>query len=212
MTAKPNAGSRRRSVCSNVKRLRVAVLISGRGSNLDALIRSCAEPDAPAEIVLVISSKPDAPGLTIARQHGIAAATIDHRGYASREAFDAALDDQLRAAQIEFICLAGFMRLLTAGFVENWRERIVNIHPSLLPAFKGRHPQRQAIAAGVAVSGCTVHYVTPGMDEGPVIAAEEVPVLPGDDEAALSARILQAEHRLYPKALRMIAADRRVKT
>jgi phosphoribosylglycinamide formyltransferase-1 len=131
--------------------------------------------------------------------------TIDHRAYKTREEFDAALDAELRQASIEFICLAGFMRLLTPRFVESWRERIINIHPSLLPAFKGRHPQRQAIEAGVSVSGCTVHYVTPGMDEGPAIAAEEVPVLPGDDEASLSARILEAEHRLYPRALRMVA-------
>lgn len=183
--------------------LRVAVLISGRGSNLQALIRSCQEPQSPAQIVLVISSNPDAQGLAIARQHDIDAAIVDHRSFKTREEFDAALDARLRDARIEFICMAGFMRLLTTGFVNAWHERLINIHPSLLPAFKGRHPQRQALAAGVETSGCTVHYVTPGMDEGPTIAQEDVPVLPGDDEASLSARILDAEHRLYPRALRM---------
>jgi phosphoribosylglycinamide formyltransferase-1 len=185
--------------------LRVAVLISGRGSNLEALIQSCAAPDSPAQIVLVISSNPGAAGLAVARQHAIAAIAIDHRQYELREQFDAALDAKLRAADIEFVCMAGFMRLLSAGFVAGWHERLINIHPSLLPLFKGRHPQRQALEAGVARSGCTVHFVTPAMDEGPVIAQEEVPVLPGDDEASLSARILEAEHRLYPRALRMVA-------
>jgi phosphoribosylglycinamide formyltransferase-1 len=186
--------------------LRVAVLISGRGSNLQALIGSCQEPGSPAQIALVISSNPDAPGLAIARQHGIDALTVDHRQFKTREAFDAALEARLRDAQIELVCMAGFMRLLTPGFVDAWRDRLINIHPSLLPEFKGRHPQRQALEAGVGISGCTVHFVVPEMDAGPVIAREEVAVLPGDDEASLSARILQAEHRLYPRALRMVAA------
>jgi phosphoribosylglycinamide formyltransferase-1 len=188
--------------------LRVAVLISGRGSNLQALIQSCREPNSPAHIALVISSNPDAAGLGIAREHGIDALAIDHRQYKSREKFDAALDASLRGRGIEFVCMAGFMRLLTRGFVDSWHDRLINIHPSLLPAFKGRHPQRQALQAGAKVSGCTVHFVTPEMDDGPIIAQEGVPVLPGDDEASLSARILDAEHRLYPRALRMVAERR----
>jgi phosphoribosylglycinamide formyltransferase-1 len=193
------------------KQLRVAVLISGRGSNLQALIHSCQEPHSRASIALVISSNPDAPGLAVARDSGVAALAIDHRAYSSRDEFDAALDRALHSAQIEFVCLAGFMRLLTPGFVERWHDRIINIHPSLLPAFKGRHPQRQALAAGVKTSGCTVHFVRAEMDAGPIIAQEEVPILPGDDEASLSARILQAEHQLYPRALQSVAqrlADR----
>lgn len=191
------------------KQLRVAVLISGRGSNLQALIQSCREANPAAQIMLVISSNPNAQGLAVARDHGIDTAVIDHRAYKTREEFDTALDARLRAAQIEFVCMAGFMRLLTAGFVDSWRDRLINIHPSLLPAFKGRHPQRQALAAGATKSGCTVHFVRPEMDEGPIVAQQEVPVLPGDDEAALSARILEAEHRLYPQALRKIAEGRR---
>jgi phosphoribosylglycinamide formyltransferase-1 len=193
------------------KQLRVAVLISGRGSNLQALINSCREASSRANIALVISSNPDAPGLAAARDSGVAAVAIDHRAYSSRDEFDAALDRALHSAQIEFVCLAGFMRLLTPGFVERWHDRIINIHPSLLPAFKGRHPQRQALAAGVKTSGCTVHFVRAEMDAGPIIAQEEVPILPGDDEASLSARILQAEHQLYPRALQSVAqrlADR----
>lgn len=187
------------------RKLRVAVLISGRGSNLDALIRSCREPQSPAEIALVIANNADAGGLAIARDNGIGIAVIDHRPFDSREAFDAALDAELRRHGIALVCLAGFMRLLTPGFVEAWQGRMLNIHPSLLPEFKGRHPQRQALDAGATVSGCTVHYVTPEMDAGPVVAQERVPVLPGDDEALLSARILDAEHRLYPRALKMVA-------
>lgn len=186
-------------------KLRVAVLLSGRGSNLEALIRACREQDSPAEIVLVVANNPDAGGLAIAQASGIATAVVDHRRFASREAFDAAIDAELRRRDIALVCLAGFMRLLTPGFVEGWRGRMINIHPSLLPAFKGRHPQRQALEAGATVSGCTVHYVTPEMDAGPIVAQEQLPVLPGDSEASLSARILEAEHRLYPRALMMVA-------
>lgn len=186
--------------------LKVGVLISGRGSNLEALIASCAAPNHPAGIALVVSNVADAPGLELARRHGIATAVVDHKLYPDRAAFDAALDRVLRASGIEFVCLAGFMRLLTDGFVESWRDRLVNIHPSLLPDFKGRHPQRQALEAGATVSGCTVHYVRPAMDSGPIIARAAVPILPGDDEASLSARILAAEHRLYPLTLKLIAA------
>ncbi len=186
-------------------KLRVAVLLSGRGSNLEALIRSCRERNSPAEIVLVIANNPEAGGLAIARDNRIATTVVDHRRFASREAFDAALDMRLRQDKVALVCLAGFMRLLTPGFVEDWRGRMLNIHPSLLPAFKGRHPQRQALEAGATLSGCTVHYVTPEMDAGPIVAQEQVPVLAGDDEASLSARILEAEHRLYPRALKAVA-------
>jgi phosphoribosylglycinamide formyltransferase-1 len=186
-------------------RLKIGVLISGRGSNLQALIEACSRPDSKAVIQLVISNVASAPGLDVARAHAIATCVIDHRQYADRTSFDAAMDAALRAAGVEFVFLAGFMRLLTDGFVEGWRDRIVNIHPSLLPQFKGRHPQRQALDAGATVTGCTVHYVRPAMDSGPIIARAKVPVFQHDDEATLSARILAAEHRLYPVVMELIA-------
>lgn len=187
-------------------RLRVAALISGRGSNLKALLDAAADPACPFEIVHVFSNRPDAGGLAHAAAAGVPATVIDHKRFASREAFDMALDDALAAVRPDVVAFAGFMRILTNAFVERWRGKAVNIHPSLLPLFKGLYPQRQALAAGVAVSGCTVHWVTPGVDEGPVIARAEVPVLPGDTEDALAARILVEEHRLYPRALAMIAS------
>ena len=189
-------------------KLRVAVLISGRGSNLQALIDACAAPDYPAEIVLVLSNVPDAFGLERARKAGIPTAIVRHRDFATREAFDDAMDEKLRAAGVAFICLAGFMRLLSAAFVRRWEGRLINIHPSLLPAFKGVRVHEQALEAGVAVSGCTVHFVIPELDSGPIIAQAEVPVVPGDTVETLSARVLEAEHRLYPHALRLVAEDR----
>lgn len=186
--------------------LKVGVLISGRGSNLQALIDSCTAADAAARIALVVSNVATAPGLDIARAHGVPTTVIDHKLYPDRASFDATMDAALRSAGVEFVCLAGFMRLLSDGFVENWRDRMVNIHPSLLPQFKGRHPQRQALEAQAQVTGCTVHYVRPAMDSGPIIAQAKVPVFRQDDEAALSARILEAEHRLYPLVLQLIAA------
>jgi phosphoribosylglycinamide formyltransferase-1 len=189
-----------------VTRKRVAILISGRGSNMRALIEAARAADYPGEIALVLSSRDDAAGLSIARGAGIPTAVVDQvrfrRQNRDREAFDAELDDELSKARIEFVCLAGFMRILSDGFVRKWEGRIVNIHPSLLPAFRGLNPQAQALAAGVAVSGCTVHYVVPELDAGPTIAQAEVAVLPGDTEETLSARILEAEHALYPTALR----------
>lgn len=187
-------------------RLKIGVLISGRGSNLQALIEACAAPEYPAEIALVVSNVASAAGLDAARASGIPTALVDHRQFADRAAFDSALNAALHAGGVEFVCLAGFMRLLTDGFVESWRDRIVNIHPSLLPDFKGRHPQRQALDAGVKTTGCTVHYVRPAMDSGPTIAQARVPVFAHDDEATLSARILEAEHRLYPVVMKLIAA------
>jgi phosphoribosylglycinamide formyltransferase-1 len=189
-------------------RLRLGVLISGRGSNLQALIDAAAEPFYPAEIALVISNRADAPGLARARAAGIPAQVAPHGQFPDRESFDARLDAALTDAGVELVCLAGFMRLLSAWFTERWRDRLINIHPSLLPAFKGLHPHRDAIAAGVRFSGCTVHYVRPEMDSGPIIVQAAVPVLEGDDEAALAARVLEAEHRAYPLAVRLIADGR----
>ena len=186
-------------------RLKVGVLISGRGSNLAALIEAAAEPSYPAEIALVISNTADAAGLEGARRAG-----IRHRVIAQprREAFAAEAHHALRGAGIGLVALAGFMRILETGFVEAWRDRMINIHPSLLPAFPGLHPQRQALAAGVRFSGCTVHFVRPAVDTGPIVAQAVVPVLPDDDEARLAARILAAEHRLYPLAVRLYAEGR----
>ncbi|GGH04412.1 phosphoribosylglycinamide formyltransferase [Glycocaulis albus] len=181
----------------------IAVLISGRGSNLQCLIDACAADDYPARIVAVISNRPDAYGLERAREAGISAIAIDHKAYASRESFEAALDSALREAGAEFVCLAGFMRILTEGFVNQWDGRMINIHPSLLPKFKGVDTHKRAIEAGESEHGCTVHWVTPGMDEGPVIAQARVPVLPGDTPETLAARVLVEEHRLYPEALKL---------
>ena len=188
-----------------MSRLRVGVLISGRGSNLRALLAVCAEAAYPAEIISVVSDRSEAPGLAFAQSSGIPCTVIpdcDRRGFAARA--EAVLCEQ----QVELVCLAGFMHVLDAAFVEAWRDRMVNIHPSLLPAFPGLHPQRQALAAGVRFTGCTVHFVRPEVDAGPIIAQAVVPVLPNDDEASLSARILDVEHRLYPLTVRLIAEGR----
>lgn len=192
-------------------RKRIGVLISGRGSNMSALIEACKEPDYPAEIVIVISNQPGAPGLENAARAGIAGTTIDHTGYPSREAFEKDLDGALREAKVDLICNAGFMRLLTQGFVEAWRNRQLNIHPSLLPAFKGLHTHERVIEAGVKITGCTVHFVRTQMDDGPIVAQAAVPVLTGDTVDQLAARVLEAEHRLYPLALKLVASgDTRV--
>ena len=189
-------------------RLKVAVLISGRGSNLQALIDACAARDFPAEIRLVLSNRGDAPGLARATRADIATAVIPHRDYKTRDEFDAALDRALRAAQVELVCLAGFMRLLGEDFVARWRDRLINIHPSLLPEFRGLDTHRRALEAKVPFVGCTVHFVRAAVDDGPIIVQRKVPVLPGDDEAALAARVLEAEHQAYPLALRLIAEQR----
>jgi phosphoribosylglycinamide formyltransferase-1 len=187
-------------------RKRAGVLISGRGSNLQSLLDACRDPGYPAEIVLVVSNRPGALGLERAREAGVPALTIDHKAYPSRAAFDAELDRALRDAGVEILCSAGFMRLLTAGFVEAWRDRQLNIHPSLLPAFRGLHPQQQALDAGVCISGATVHFVRAEMDAGPILAQAAVPVRPDDSVETLAARILQAEHRIYPQALALVAS------
>ena len=190
-------------------KLRVAVLISGRGSNLQALLDACVAPDFPAEIRLVISNVAGVYGLERAAAAGVATRIIDHRGFASRPAFDAALDAALRDVDAELVCLAGFMRLLTPWFAEQWRDRLINIHPALLPSFKGLHTHRRALETGVKLHGCTVHFVTPELDDGPIIVQAAVPVLPNDDEDSLAARVLAAEHRIYPLALKLIG-ERRV--
>ena len=188
-----------------MSRLRVAVLISGRGSNLQALIEACRTPGYPAEIALVLSNNPEAAGLQLAADAGIQTLTIDHRDFADRNGFEAAIDSQLRACGVELVCLAGFMRLLTPEFVGRWRDRLINIHPSLLPAFKGLDTHERVLAAGVRLSGCTVHFVRANMDDGPIVLQAAVPVHDGDDPDALAARVLRAEHRCYPAALKLIA-------
>jgi phosphoribosylglycinamide formyltransferase-1 len=189
-------------------KVRTAVLISGRGSNLAALIDRCREPGARAQIAVVISNRADAAGLRHARAAGIPAEAIDHRGFAEREAFDRCLSARLEAHSVELVCLAGFMRVLSGWFVERWRDRLLNIHPSLLPAFPGLDAQRRALAAGVRFSGCTVHFVRAEVDAGPIIAQGVVPVLQGDTPETLAARVLQAEHRCYPVALDAVASGR----
>jgi phosphoribosylglycinamide formyltransferase-1 len=188
---------------------RVAVLISGRGSNMVALIEAAQAQDYPAEIVLVVSNVSNASGLERARRSGIETAVIDHRSFgAHREAFERALDAELRAHRIDLVCLAGFMRLLTPWFVKQWSGCLLNIHPALLPRFKGLHTHRRAIEAGVARHGATVHFVVPEMDSGPIIAQDSVQVRTGDTEDTLAARVLEVEHRIYPQALRLVAEGR----
>jgi phosphoribosylglycinamide formyltransferase-1 len=189
-------------------RKRVGVLISGRGSNLQALLDACAEPNFPAEIVLVVSNKAEAPGLARAARAGVATRIVARRDYPDRTACDAAMTAALEAAGVELVCLAGFMRLLSEAFVDHWRDRMINIHPALLPLFPGLDTHAAALEAGVKLHGCTVHFVRFEMDSGPIIGQAAVPVLPGDDGESLAARVLEAEHRLYPHCLRLVAEGR----
>jgi len=189
-------------------RLKTAVMISGRGTNMQALIDSCAAPDAQAEIALVVSNVPNAPGLERAIAADIPTLTIDHRDFPDRETFERRLTEDLTTEGIELICLAGFMRLLTEVFVEHWRDRLINIHPSLLPAYKGLDTHARVLADGVRFTGCTVHYVRPAMDDGPIIVQAAVAVHDGDDADTLAERVLAAEHHCYPLALRLIAEGR----
>lgn len=182
--------------------MRIVILISGRGSNL----RSIAEADLPLEIVAVISNNPTAAGLRYASERGVPTLALDHRAYATREAFDAQLISHLDALAPDLIVLAGYMRILSDGFVARYQERLINIHPSLLPAYPGLHTHRRALADGVKIHGCTVHFVTPQLDSGPIVIQAAVPVLSDDDEASLAARVLAAEHRIYPAALRWLAS------
>lgn len=187
-------------------RKRVAVLISGRGSNMIALIKAAKAKDYPAEITLVVSNRPDAPGIAYAREAGIATTVIDHTDYGkNREAFERALQAVLEGSGIEIVCLAGFMRLFTPWFIERWDGRMLNIHPALLPNFKGLHTHEQALAAGAKQHGATVHLVTVGMDEGPTVCQASVPVREGDTAETLAARVLTVEHKIYPLALQWLA-------
>jgi phosphoribosylglycinamide formyltransferase-1 len=187
-------------------RTRIAVLISGRGSNLGALLSAAAEPDYPAEIVLVVSSRTDAAGLELAKQAGVTTAVVEPGSRARRAESDTHLHDRLRAANVEIVCLAGYMHLLSADFVNLWRDRIINIHPSLLPSFKGLDTHARALAAGVRLHGCTVHFVRAEVDDGPIIAQAAVCVSDSDTTNTLAAKVLVAEHRLYPRALAMVAS------
>lgn len=191
---------------------RVGILISGRGSNMAALLDAARDPAFPAEVALVIANQPDAPGLALAARAGVATLAIDHRPFGKdRAAHEARIDAALRQAGVSVVCLAGYMRLLTPFLVDAWQGRMLNVHPSLLPAFPGLHTHARALQAGVKLHGCTVHLVTQVMDEGPILAQAAVPVLPGDTEDSLAARVLVQEHVIYPAALRAFAAgaDRR---
>ncbi len=190
-----------------MKRRRTTILISGRGSNMDALIAAARAPDFPAEIVLVASNRPDAPGLARAKAAGIAVAAVDHKIYAGREEFERALQIMLQTHRIDFVCLAGFMRLFTPWFISQWRGRLLNIHPALLPSYRGLHTHERALADGAKIHGCTVHFVVPEMDEGPIVAQAAVPVLDDDTAETLGARVLAQEHVIYPNALRLVASD-----
>ena len=185
-----------------MKRLKLAILISGRGSNMEALLKAAAAPDYPAEPVLVLSNRPDAIGLETALEAGVPALAIDHKAYGKdREAFERAMDAALTEAGTEIIALAGFMRVLTPWFVNKWQGRMINIHPSLLPKYKGLDTHQRALDAGDAEAGATVHWVSPGVDDGEIIQQASLPILPGDTPDSLAARLLPVEHRLYPEAL-----------
>jgi len=180
---------------------KIAVLVSGRGSNLQALIDAAKDESYPAEICLVVSNNPDAAGLERAREAGIETEVLNHRDYETREEFEAALDSLIKLYGARIVCLAGFMRILTPWFCDRWRDLLINIHPSLLPSFKGLHTHERALETGVRIHGCTVHYVRPEMDNGPIIGQAAVPVLKGDTPDELAARVLQAEHKLYPQCV-----------
>ena len=192
-------------------RKRVAILISGRGSNMSALIEAAKAPDYPAEIVGVLSNRAAAPGLAIAAADGIATASLAQSKFPSRDMFEDVMTQTLESWDVDLVCLAGFMRILGDDFVNHWAGRMINIHPSLLPLYKGLHTHERALADGATVHGCTVHFVTPGLDEGPAILQAEVPVLPDDTPDSLSDRVLVQEHRIYPEALRLLASGQ-VKT
>jgi len=189
---------------------RIVILISGRGSNMEAIVQRCAAEGWPATVAAVISNRVDAKGLQFAASHGIATAVVEHKAYAAREDFDAALATAIDAFEPDLVVLAGFMRILGARFVQRYAGRMLNIHPSLLPAYPGLHTHRRALADGVRIHGCTVHFVTADLDHGPIVAQAAVPVLPGDDETTLAARVLAAEHELLPAAVRAFCAGKLV--
>jgi phosphoribosylglycinamide formyltransferase 1 len=190
-----------------MRRKRVGVLISGRGSNMQALVKASRDPAYPAAIVCVLSNKADADGLNFARDHNIPTHVVDHKQFSTREEFDAAVLAELQKHDLDIVCCAGFMRIMTPVLITPFAGRMLNIHPSLLPKYKGLHTHARALAAGDAVHGCTVHLVTPDLDDGPIVAQVEVPILPGDTEYTLAARVLAVEHPLYVKALAQVAAD-----
>jgi phosphoribosylglycinamide formyltransferase-1 len=188
------------------KKTRVAILISGRGSNMRSLVDAARAENYPAEIVLVLANKAEAEGLAFAKERGIATAVVDHKAFPDREAFERVLQAKLVAHGVELVCLAGFMRVLTAWFVEQWRGKMLNIHPALLPSYRGLHTHERALADGVKIHGATVHFVSPEMDAGPIVAQAAVPVLDSDTPDALAARVLEQEHRIYPLALSRVAS------
>ncbi len=192
---------------SGSSRKRIGVLISGRGSNLVALHEAAGGENCPYEIVLVVSNRPEAPGLTWAKEQGIAALALDHKLFRSREEFDDQIDRVMKASKVDIIACAGFMRLMTSGLIERWHNRMINIHPALLPLFKGLDTHARALKAGVKVAGCSVHAIRPEMDEGPILGQAVVRVLPNDTPGSLAARVLKAEHKLYPEVLRLFASD-----
>lgn len=187
---------------------KIAVLISGRGSNMQAIVDAAQAEDYPAETALVVSNNPDAAGLTWAEERGIETEVLNHRDYETREEFEKALDTLIRLYGARIVCLAGFMRILTPFFTEKWRDLLINIHPSLLPSFKGLHTHERALEAGVRIHGCTVHYVRPEMDDGPIIGQAAVPVLHGDTPDTLAARVLEAEHQLYPQCIALACSGK----
>jgi phosphoribosylglycinamide formyltransferase-1 len=187
---------------------KLGILISGGGSNMRSIVAACEAGEVPAEVAVVISNRADAPGLAWAAKHGLATALLPHSEYPGREAHDRAVVERLREAEVEWVCLAGYMRLLSALFVDAFRDRILNIHPALLPSFPGLHGQKQAWAYGVKISGCTVHFVDLELDHGPIVVQRAVPVLPDEDEASLARRILEQEHIAYPEALRLLLRER----
>jgi phosphoribosylglycinamide formyltransferase-1 len=187
-------------------RRRIGVLISGRGSNMVTLIEAANAPDYPATVALVVANRPDAAGLERARTAGLDAIVIDHKAFSTREGFEQALDAALSERSIDLVCLAGFMRVLTPWFVARWAGRVLNVHPSLLPLFRGTRTHERALAEGVLVHGCTVHFVVPDLDAGPIVAQAAVPVVPGDTAQSLADRVLAQEHAVYPRAVRMICS------
>ncbi len=189
-------------------RRKVAVLISGRGSNMEALIAAAREADCPFSIAAVISNRPEAKGLETAARAGVPTAVVDHKAYDGREAFEEALHETLLSFAAELVACAGFMRIMTEGFTRRWEGRMLNIHPSLLPLYRGLHTHERALADGVRIHGCTVHFITADLDGGPIIAQGAAPVLPGDTPATLAARVLRVEHRIFPQALRLVASGR----
>ena len=186
-------------------RRRTAVLISGRGSNMRALVEAARAPDYPAEIALVLSNRPDAPGLSWAREAGVAVAAVDHKIYAGREEFERSMQAMLEIHRIDLVCMAGFMRLVTPWFIAQWTGRMINVHPALLPCYRGLDTHARALADGVKIHGCTVHFVVPAMDEGPILAQAAVAVLDTDTPESLARRVLEQEHRIYPAALARVA-------